>query len=103
MATFLGPSNMPLIEAAHLKCPVLCSDFAGHREILGDNALYFSPTDSNAIKNAMSRILDKQLRNSLSESAHNYIQQSHFTVDNALKILNDILKELIPIRKTWGY
>jgi glycosyltransferase involved in cell wall biosynthesis len=103
MATFLGPSNMPLIEAAHLKCPVLCSDFAGHREILGDNALYFSPTDSNAIKDAMTKILDKQLRNTLSESAHNYIQQSHFTVDNALKILNDILKELIPIRKTWGY
>jgi glycosyltransferase involved in cell wall biosynthesis len=103
MTTFLGPSNMPLIEAAHLKCPVLCSDSAGHREILGDNALYFAPTDSIAIKNAMSQIQDEQLRQKLSEFAHEYIQHSHFNVDNALKILNDILKELIPIRKTWGY
>ncbi|HEX8332396.1 MAG TPA: glycosyltransferase family 1 protein, partial [Segetibacter sp.] len=103
MPTFLGPSNMPLIEAAHLRCPVLCSDLEGHREILGDNALYFAPTDSDSMKNAMVQILDKQRREQLSESAYLYIQQSHFNLENALNILNRTLCELIPIRKTWGY
>jgi glycosyltransferase involved in cell wall biosynthesis len=103
MPTFLGPSNMPLIEAAHLKCPVLCSDSEGHREILGENALYFSPTDSESLKDAMVQILDKERREQLSGSAYSYIQQSHFNLDNALNILNKTLVELIPIRKTWGY
>jgi glycosyltransferase involved in cell wall biosynthesis len=103
MSTFLGPSNMPLIEAAHLRCPVLCSDSEGHREILGDNALYFAPADADAIKEAMIKILNKQLREELSESAYRYIQKSPFNLDNALTILNKTLYELIPIRKTWGY
>jgi len=103
MPTFLGPSNMPLIEAAHLRCPVLCSDSEGHREILGNSTLYFKPVDAVSIKNTMMQVLDPKMRNELSESAYQSIQQSAFNVDNALQTLNKVFCELIPIRKTWGY
>ena len=103
MSTFLGPTNMPLIEAAHLICPVLCSNLSGHKEILGDNAIYFSPADADSIKDAMNKILDESLRKKLKASAFIHIQQSHFNVTKALKILNEIFCEIIPIRKTWGH
>lgn len=103
MPTFLGPSNMPLIEAAHLRCPVICSESEGHKEILEKNALYFSPADPASIKKALMQVLDPNLREHLKESAYQYIQQSHFNLDNALQTLNNVFLDIIPIRKTWGY
>ncbi|TDH27833.1 glycosyltransferase family 1 protein [Segetibacter sp. 3557_3] len=102
MATFLGPTNMPLIEAAHLSCPVLCSDLEGHREILGDHALYFDPADSNSIKHALIQVLDNGFRSKHSLSAQEYIRSSKFNLSNSLSELNAILVSAISIRRTWG-
>ena len=103
MSTFLGPTNMPLIEAAHLKCPVLCSNLEGHKEILGENAIYFSPASADSIKDAMIQIYDVSLREKLKASAFDHIQRSHFNVANALQILDEVFCEIVPIRKTWGH
>ncbi|MFT4061923.1 MAG: glycosyltransferase family 1 protein [Edaphocola sp.] len=101
--TFLGPTNMPLIEAAYLKCPVLCSDLAGHREILGDNALYFSPTNHDELTQALLTIFtDEALRNRLKDDAYQHIKNSKFNIGAALQALNLHLLELRAIRKTWG-
>jgi glycosyltransferase involved in cell wall biosynthesis len=62
MPTFLGPTNLPLLEATMLDCPVLCSDFEGHREILGDDALYFDPCDCESVKKQMELILTDEVR-----------------------------------------
>jgi glycosyltransferase involved in cell wall biosynthesis len=102
MTTFLGPTNMPLIEAAHLNCAVLCSNLEGHREIMGENASYFEPSDSGAIKDAMSKILDKSFRNNLVASAYTHIKQSPFNLEKSLIVLNKLLVDLIPLRKVWG-
>lgn len=102
MPTFLGPTNIPLIEAAHLNCPVLCSDLAGHKEILRDTALYFNPADSEAIKLAMQQVLDKTTRARLISAAKCHITQSPFNINNSLQALNQIFLEIIPVRKTWG-
>ena len=48
MPSYLGPTNIPLIEAREFNCPVLCSDLDGHKEILGSEAIYFPP--NNVIK-----------------------------------------------------
>jgi glycosyltransferase involved in cell wall biosynthesis len=102
MPTFLGPTNMPLLEAARLQCPVLCSDLEGHREMLGNNALYFEPSNADAIHSAMKQILDRDFRTTLIESAFRDIQNSPFNIDKSLETLNKILLEIIPIRKAWG-
>ncbi|WP_170252671.1 glycosyltransferase family 4 protein [Adhaeribacter aerolatus] len=102
MPTFLGPTNIPIIEAAHLNCPVLCSDLAGHKEIMGNHALYFNPSDAEGIKAAMIQVLDQSLRSKLIESAKAHITQSPFTINNSLQVLNQIFSEVIPLRKAWG-
>jgi glycosyltransferase involved in cell wall biosynthesis len=102
MPTFLGPTNMPLLEAAHLQCAVLCSDLEGHREMLGDNALYFEPSNADAIYNAMKQILDEDFRKALVHASFRDIQSSPFNIHKSLETLNKILLEIIPIRKAWG-
>jgi len=102
MPTFLGPTNIPLIEAAHLNCPVLCSDLTGHKEILGDCALYFNPSDSDAIKMTMKQVLDSSTRDKMIASAKLHITHSPFNLNFSLQALNKILLDVTPIRKTWG-
>jgi glycosyltransferase involved in cell wall biosynthesis len=59
-AGFVYPSldegfGIPLLDAALLGCPVLCSDIPAFREVMEDEAVYFDPSDSGAIARAMSR------------------------------------------------
>ncbi len=102
MSSYLGPTNMPLIEAAHLNCPVLCSNLEGHKEILGDNALYFDPSNVDAIKNTMQQVLDKNVRDKLRVSANEFIRNSPFKLSHSLKELEKILLQTKSKRKTWG-
>jgi glycosyltransferase involved in cell wall biosynthesis len=60
MPTFLGPTNMPLLEAAILNCKVACSNLTGHYEQLGDYANYFSPFDIESIKLAIFQMLGNE-------------------------------------------
>jgi glycosyltransferase involved in cell wall biosynthesis len=53
MPTLLGPTNMPLLEAAFMGCPVITSASDGHKELLGDFGTYVDPLDEDAIANAM--------------------------------------------------
>ena len=98
---FLGPTNMPLIEAAELKCPIICSDLKGHHEILKENALYFDPANSNEIFNSMEKMLDHKLRYDLSLSAYQHIKTSKFNVKKSILKLEEILLKVKPIRETY--
>jgi glycosyltransferase involved in cell wall biosynthesis len=102
MPTFLGPTNLPIIEAATLKCPVLCSNLEGHKELLGNYALYFEPSDANAIAEAMNKMLDNKFREEMIKSAYAYTTQSPFTLEKSLQRLNEILLDTKAKRKTWG-
>jgi glycosyltransferase involved in cell wall biosynthesis len=64
MPTLLGPTNMPLLEAKALKCPVLCSDLEGHREIMGNYAEYFNPTSPLEIAEKMIEEIERPRLNS---------------------------------------
>lgn len=103
MPTFLGPTNMPLIEAARLHCPVLCSDLEGHREILGKHALYFDPADPDSIVHSMKGILDETDRDAWTNAAFRHISLSPFNLSYSLSVLNETLLKITPIRKTWGW
>lgn len=55
-ASLLGPNNLPPQEAAVLGCPMILSDLPGHREQLGDGALYASGLDAAAWGDAIHRL-----------------------------------------------
>lgn len=102
MPTFLGPTNIPLLEAAELGCPVLCSDLPGHREMMEETALYFDPSSAANIERCLKKILDASLRKQLSTAARQQIATSPFNLDKSLQVLENILLEAKPIRRAWG-
>jgi glycosyltransferase involved in cell wall biosynthesis len=101
MPTFLGPTNIPLIEAPMLNCPVLCSDLKGHREILHEEALYFNPAKPEEIEKQMLAILNHSLRQELIDRASKRVAESPFNVEKSIKTLSEILEEIRPVRKSW--
>ena len=62
MPTFFGPTNIPVVEAWALGCPVLTSDLRGIREQVGDAGLLADPRSAEALASAMARLwTDKAL------------------------------------------
>lgn len=53
MPTFFGPTNIPVVEAFALDCPVITSDLPGIREQAGDAALLVDPRSVASIAAAM--------------------------------------------------
>lgn len=99
MASHFGPTNMPPIEAMELGCPVACSDIGGHREILGDSAVYFDSFNAETICNAFVEVISHH-KDWLSK----IVKQkgvTRFNSDNALSALNSILCEAVNIRENW--
>ena len=95
MPTYLGPSNMPPLEAAFLNCAVLISNLDGHRELLGEYPRYFEPLDMNA--------LAEEMLNQIEEKETRVFQyRDSFNINNAIKSLERILTKTITIRKNWS-
>ena len=93
MPTFLGPTNMPVLEAAYLGCPVSCSDLKGHREQLGNYANYFNPESYSEISQSIKKMLKentkgKQLNNK-------------FRVEDTILKLQEAFDEISGIRNSW--
>lgn len=65
---FIFPSfsegfGLPILEAQHFGCPVLCSDASCLPEIGGDSVLYFSPYDSMSLFTAINTLIsDERMR-----------------------------------------
>lgn len=102
MPSFLGPTNMPLLEARLLSCPVLCSDLPGHKEIMENGAFYFDPSDHLEIFNSMKKVLQTDERTELLANAGKTISTTNFSKESVMKKLDENFLKLIPIRKTWG-
>jgi glycosyltransferase involved in cell wall biosynthesis len=93
MPTFLGPTNIPPLEAMSLDCPVAVSDVYGMREQLGDAALYFNPGDPNDIARVLRQLWnDAALRESLCEKGRQRI--STWNTAHFEKALRDIVTAL---------
>ncbi len=102
MPSFLGPTNMPLLEARLLACPVICSQLPGHKEIMQNAALYFDPADHEEMSVQMKKVLNLVERKNLLEQASLTIPQSKFDVNKVLRALNGHFIQLQAIRNTWG-
>ena len=96
MPTFLGPTNMPLLEAAELHCPVACSNLPGHREELGDYAYYFDPSDPLDIADNIIRMIEED--SNITDKS--YVSQ--FNIHNSLTAIDKHFLSLKHIRCCWG-
>jgi len=96
MPTFLGPTNLPLLEAAELGCPVACSNIPGHLEQLGDYGYYFDPKNPHDIaQKTLNMITDK--KNNIIKS-----YASVFNLTESLIAIDDAFHEIRSIRFCWG-
>lgn len=84
-ASFLGPTNMPLVEACILGVPVIASDLPGHREQLGDYADYFNPLDPQDILIKMLNFKVKNLSPNIEDKTCNILGH-HFEKINQYRI-----------------
>ena len=100
MASHFGPTNMPPIESMELGCPVICSDLGGHREILGDNAIYFNSYDSHSICMAIIKLVEN--REEYLERIERQKHETIFSANHAMIRMNEIMQEVVNIRSNWG-
>ena len=101
MPTFLGPTNIPVLEAAGLGTPVICSDLSGHRESCGEGAVYVDPVNQEEWAVAMINILDKDFRNALIARANTVKATSEFTLNRAIGRLESVFRKYIRIRRSF--
>lgn len=99
MASHFGPTNMPPIEAMEIGCPVACSDLSGHREILGDSAVYFDSFDYLSIYDSMVEIYEHRelYMTKINKKKHSTIFNSSY----AVACLDKIFLEAVNIRSNW--
>ena len=96
MPTLLGPTNMPLLEAAYLGCPVITTAFEGHKELLGEYATYINPMDENEIAHAMIKELENKEVNKT--GFNNEVNK----IETVVKKVEENFLKIRKIRKTWG-
>jgi glycosyltransferase involved in cell wall biosynthesis len=99
--SLLGPNNLPPQEAALLDCPMVLSDLPGHREQLGDGALYAASLDPDAWANAILHLLtDPNARGLLTVRAKQAV--AGYTVDAYAARIGELLTRLVAARRLWG-
>ena len=92
MPTFFGPTNIPILEAWSLGCPVLTSDIRGVREQAGDAAVLADPRSIESIANGIRRLwTDEGLRATLTKRGRERLQT--YTPEDFRARLADILDE----------
>lgn len=92
MPTFFGPTNIPVLEAFQLGCPVITSDIRGVREQAGDAALLVDPLSSDSIAHAIRRIVtDSGVAEQLVEAGR--ARLASYTRDDYVRLLRAALAQ----------
>jgi glycosyltransferase involved in cell wall biosynthesis len=90
--TFFGPTNIPVVEAWSVGCPVLTSDIRGVREHAGDAAVLADPSSVDAIAAGLRRLwTEPELRASLIERGR--ARLAAYGADDFRRRLAGILEE----------
>jgi glycosyltransferase involved in cell wall biosynthesis len=92
MPTFFGPTNIPVLEAFALGCPVVTSDIRGIREQTNGGAILVNPRDPEAIADGLRRLLTAtDERRVLIRRARDVM--SRYTADDYRSILKRMLTD----------
>ncbi|MBF0355138.1 MAG: glycosyltransferase family 4 protein [Alphaproteobacteria bacterium] len=91
MPTFFGPTNIPILEAWSLGCPVLTSDIRGVRDQAGDGALLVDPTSVEALADGLRQLwYDDALRAQLRTNGAKRL--ADFSKEDFAQQLSEILE-----------
>jgi glycosyltransferase involved in cell wall biosynthesis len=94
--SYLGPDNLPPLEAFALGCPVIASDIEGARESLGEGALFVNPDSAEDIVAAVLRLKNERgLREHMVAVGHQ--RASQWTVNDYVNQLIDLI-DLLEVR-----
>lgn len=99
-ASLLGPDNLPPLEAMALGCPVVCANFNGAREQMGDAALYFDGLDADEAAEQVLRLSDPELRSRLIAQGRALVATR--SPDEYIKKLNAALDRFALKRRLWA-
>ena len=99
--TFLGPDNLPPLEAFALGCPVIASKVSGAMDQLGDAALLFDPKQPEDLALSIKAIHDDPgLRADLIQKGAKRVSQ--WTREDYVKEMLSVLDEFSAIRNCWS-
>ncbi len=96
---FIFPSHyegfgLPILEAFKAGCPMILSNSSCFREIAGDAATYFSPTNSNELITAVETMLQKNdFRNILVQKG--YEREKYFSWEKSAKETAELYRKVI--------
>lgn len=101
MPTYLGPTNIPPLEAFFYKTPLCYSDLDSFREQVGEAAFYMDLTDPNSLVDHILTIInnDKTVIQKIKSGLQ--VLDSWKEEDFYLKII-EILKEFKFLREKWN-
>lgn len=98
-ASYLGPDNLPPLEAMALKCPVLAADVDGFREQLGNCALFFNPKSEDDLIKQIKLLENIELREKLITDGESLAKKS--SIENYVSKIIEIIDDFVPIRECW--
>ena len=94
--TFFGPTNLPIIEAWALGCPIVTSDIRGIREQVGNAALIANPREPEALAAAIEQVwTDEELCRRL--VARGRVRVQAFTPEDFRRRLTEILDRAVAL------
>lgn len=98
-SSYLGPDNIPPLEAMALQCPVIASDVDGFREQLSDCALYFNPRSEDDLIKQIKLLENNELKQKLiTEGAR---LSKKYSIENYISKVVEIIDNFVPIRECW--
>ncbi|MEI6704002.1 MAG: glycosyltransferase family 1 protein, partial [Deltaproteobacteria bacterium] len=98
--TFLGPDNLPPLEAFALGCPVIASNVEGAEEQLGSAALLFDPKNPEEMALRIKELHDSPaIRDELIRLGHE--RALSWTAKDYVERMLQIIDDFAPIRRCW--
>jgi glycosyltransferase involved in cell wall biosynthesis len=92
MPTFFGPTNIPVLEAFAMGCPVVTSDIRGIREQTDGAAILVDPRGPEAIADGLRRLLtSSETRSALIRRGREVL--SRFTPEDYRRVLKGALED----------
>jgi glycosyltransferase involved in cell wall biosynthesis len=99
--TFLGPDNIPPLEAFALGCPVIASRVSGSEEQLGNAALLFNPKNEKEIAAAVKRIYEEpKLKEMLIKNGLE--KADKWKAEDYIKDILEMIEDFKLIRRCWS-
>jgi len=100
-ASLLGPDNLPPLEAMALGCPVICSEYLGAEQQLGEAVLYFDPLNAQDAARAVVHFMDRpNLR--AAKVVRGLERVREHTPQHYVTRVQQVLADVARSRRLWG-